>query len=74
MGRSPLAQLLPPAEVGHAVVAGFLGLELLASLDGDRAAALALFDRARSLARVLDVTGGRCCRDGKETARHDSAA
>jgi AcrR family transcriptional regulator len=58
-GRSPLGKLLPPAEVGHAVVAGFLGLEMLAGLDGDRAAALALFDRARSLARVLDVTGGR---------------
>jgi AcrR family transcriptional regulator len=58
-GRSPLGKLLPPAEVGHAVVAGFLGLEMLASLDGDRAVALAMFDRARSLARVLDVTGGR---------------
>jgi AcrR family transcriptional regulator len=58
LGRTPLARLLPPAEAGHAVVAGFLGLELLASLDGDRAAAMALFDRARSVARVLDVTGG----------------
>lgn len=58
LGRSPLGKLLPPAEVGHAVVAGFLGLEMLASLDGDRAAALAMFERARSLARVLDVTGG----------------
>lgn len=56
--RSPLARVLPPAEVAHAVVAGFLGLELLASLDGDRAAALAVFDRARSLARLMDVTGG----------------
>jgi AcrR family transcriptional regulator len=59
LGRSAAARLLPPAEAGHALVAGFLGLEMLASLDGDRAAALALFDRARSLARVLDVTGGR---------------
>ncbi len=42
----------------HALVAGFLGLELLASLDGDRAAAIAVFDRFRSLARVLDVLGG----------------
>jgi AcrR family transcriptional regulator len=58
LGRSPLGKLLPPAEAGHAVVAAFLGLELLASLDGDRAAAMALFDRARSLARLLDVTGG----------------
>lgn len=58
LGRSPIAKLLPPAEAAHAIVAGFLGLELLASLDGDRTAALALFDRARSLARLLDLTGG----------------
>jgi len=36
------------------VVAGILGLELLTSLDGDRASALALFDRARALAVLLD--------------------
>ncbi len=58
LGRSPLGKLLSPPETAHAVVAGFLGLELLASLDGDRSAALALFDRARSLARLLDMTGG----------------
>jgi AcrR family transcriptional regulator len=58
VGRSPMARLLPPAETAHAVVAGFLGLELLASLDGDRSAALAVFHRARSLARLMDVTGG----------------
>jgi hypothetical protein len=32
-------------------------LELLASLDGDRAAALALFDRAQMVAGLLDLTG-----------------
>jgi len=58
LGRSAAARLLPPAEAGHALVAGFLGLELLASLDGDRAAAVAVFDRFRSLARMLDVLGG----------------
>jgi hypothetical protein len=36
------------------VVAGLLGLELLVSLDGDREAALALFDRARAVGEVLD--------------------
>lgn len=55
---SPLALLLPARELAHAVVAGFLGLELLASLDGDRAAALTLFDRARLVAGLLDLTGG----------------
>jgi AcrR family transcriptional regulator len=58
LGRSAASRLLPPAEAAHALVAGFLGLELLASLDGDRDAALAVFDRARSLARLLDVLGG----------------
>jgi AcrR family transcriptional regulator len=56
LGRSPLARLLPAEEAAHGVVAGFLGLELLASLDGDRSAAMALFDRARALARLLDAT------------------
>ena len=55
---SPVALLLPAKELAHGVVAGFLGLELLASLDGDRAAALALFDRARLIAGLLDLTGG----------------
>jgi len=58
LGRSAAARLLPPDEAGHALVAGFLGLELLASLDGDRAAATAVFDRFRSLARLLDLLSG----------------
>jgi len=56
---SPLALVLPAKEIAHAVVAGFLGLELLASLDGDRAAALALFDRARLVSGLLDLTGDK---------------
>src|SRR5215469_16270588 len=56
--RSAAARLLPPAEAARALVAGFLGLELLASLDNDRAAALALLDRAASLARLLDMLAG----------------
>lgn len=55
---SPVAALLPAKEVAHAIVAGLLGLELLANLDGDRTAALALFDRARLVAGLLEVTGG----------------
>jgi AcrR family transcriptional regulator len=58
IGRSPLGRVLPAPEAAHAVVAGFLGLEVLATLDGDRSRAIALFDRARSLARLLDMTGG----------------
>jgi len=58
LGRSAAARVLPPGDAAHALLAGFLGLELLASLDGDRDAALAVFDRAKSLARLLDVLGG----------------
>ncbi|PZS16331.1 MAG: TetR family transcriptional regulator [Pseudonocardiales bacterium] len=57
LARSPVAALVPAHEVAHAVVAGFLGLELLATLDGDRSAALALFDRARTIASLLDLLG-----------------
>ena len=58
LGRSAASLLLPPAEAGHALVALFLGLELLTTLDGDRRTALAVFDRLRSLARMLDMVGG----------------
>ena len=54
LAASPVASLVPAEQAAHAVVAGILGLELLASLDGDRANALALFDHARALAGLLD--------------------
>jgi AcrR family transcriptional regulator len=57
LARSPVAQLVRDQEVAHGIVALYLGLEMLASLDGDRAAALALFDRARRVASLLDVLG-----------------
>jgi AcrR family transcriptional regulator len=56
MQGSPVAFLLPARELAHGVVAGFLGLELLASLDGERDAALAMFDRARSIAGLLELS------------------
>lgn len=46
---------VPMPEIAHAIVALYLGLELLSHLDGDRAAALALFDRARQLAGLADL-------------------
>jgi AcrR family transcriptional regulator len=58
LGTSAAARLIPPAEAARALVAGFLGLELLASLDGDRRSALVVLDRASSLARLLDLLGG----------------
>jgi AcrR family transcriptional regulator len=66
---SPLAGVVAPAEIAHAVVALYLGLELLSHLDGDRTAALDLFDRARQLAALADlVTGapGRPTSNGSE--------
>ena len=55
---SPLAALVEPDVAAHAVVALYLGLELLAHLDGDRAPALALFERARQLAALVEMFGG----------------
>jgi AcrR family transcriptional regulator len=54
LASSPLGSLVPPGEAAHAVVAGILGLELLANLDGDRSGARALFDRARVVGDLLD--------------------
>jgi AcrR family transcriptional regulator len=54
LASSPFGSLAPAGEIAHGVVAGLLGLEMLAGLDGDRASALALFDRARAVADVLD--------------------
>jgi hypothetical protein len=48
---------VPAGEAAHAIVAGLLGLELLANLDGDRTQAVALFSRARMMAGLLEMTG-----------------
>ncbi|MEP7019888.1 MAG: TetR/AcrR family transcriptional regulator [Pseudonocardiales bacterium] len=57
LAGSPVEALLPATEVAHGVMAGLLGLELLANLDDDRTAALALFDRAGMIAGLLDMVG-----------------
>jgi AcrR family transcriptional regulator len=69
LAASPVAALVPAREVAHGVVAGFLGLELLASLDGDPSAALALFDRVLGLAGLLDLTGGLGMLPGQGSTR-----
>src|ERR1700722_14073596 len=43
---TPLSAVVEPELAAHAVVALYLGLEMLAQLDGDRTAAVALFARA----------------------------
>jgi AcrR family transcriptional regulator len=55
---TPFSQLLDPDELAHAIVALYLGLEMLANLDGDRAPAMALFERARRIAGLLSALGG----------------
>jgi AcrR family transcriptional regulator len=57
VGRTPLASLLPSGELAHGAVALYLGLELLSHLDGDRAAALSLFERAKQVAPLVEVLG-----------------
>jgi AcrR family transcriptional regulator len=54
---TPLPALVEPDLLAHAVVALYLGLEMLAHLDGDRAPALSLFDRARQLTGLLEMFG-----------------
>jgi AcrR family transcriptional regulator len=51
--------LMPASEIAHAVVALYLGLELLSHLDGDRTPALTLFGRARQLATLADLAARR---------------
>ncbi len=57
LAKTPFAQLIPAEELAHGIVALYLGLEMLAHLDGDRGAALALFERARQVAGLLGALG-----------------
>lgn len=59
LGGSPILQVIEAADLAHAVVALYLGLELLSHLDGDRGPAMALFGRARSLVPVLHLLGSQ---------------
>ena len=59
LAGSPLSSLVPAESVGFAVVALYLGMEMLTHLDGDRAPASALFDQALQLVTLLGGLGGR---------------
>jgi len=50
---SPLASLVPVDDAAYAVVALYLGLEMLSHLDGDRTHALALFAQGSRLAALF---------------------
>ncbi len=51
----PFATVVPTDDAAYAVVALYLGLELLSHLDGDRSRALALFERASTFAALFDA-------------------
>jgi hypothetical protein len=57
VSESPLVSVVPVEDAAHAVVALYLGLEMLSHLDGDRTAALHLFDRASQLITMLGALG-----------------
>lgn len=58
--ETPLAQVVNVDALAHAVVALYLGLEMLAQLDGDPAPAQTLFDQAATLRTVtLALMEGR---------------
>jgi AcrR family transcriptional regulator len=54
---SPLAQLVPADDVAYAIVAQFLGLELLTHLDGSDERAERLFQLARGLSAIASTAG-----------------
>jgi len=58
LGGSPLASVLPTGDVAYAVVALYLGLEMLSHLDGDRDRALVLFEHAKHLTGLLEAMNG----------------
>lgn len=58
MSRVPIPLSIPAKDLAHGLVAGFLGLELLADSGGDRDAALALFRRVRQVAALLEAVAG----------------
>ena len=58
LGTSAIGAAIPSADVALAVVALYLGLEMLSHLDGDRTPALALFDRAQQVAALVAAFGG----------------
>jgi AcrR family transcriptional regulator len=58
LGDTPLGAALPSKDMAYAVVALYLGLEMLSHLDGDREPALALFAHAKHLAGLFEAMTG----------------
>lgn len=53
MGDSPLGAVVPSEDLAFAVVALYLGMEMLTQLDGNQSPASALFARATTMANFL---------------------
>jgi AcrR family transcriptional regulator len=66
---SAMLELVGADELADAVVALYLGLELLSHLDGDTTKALAVFDRARGLSSLADLLGSATPAIGPEHER-----
>jgi AcrR family transcriptional regulator len=58
LGSGSLSGLLPAGDIGYAVVAFYLGIEMLAHLDGDRSRAESLFSTAGRLADLVGALSG----------------
>jgi AcrR family transcriptional regulator len=52
---TPLALFIPKREVAMTILAFYLGLEMLAHLDGDRSKGTAIFDSAKRAAAMIDA-------------------
>jgi hypothetical protein len=50
-----LTSVLPARDIAHAVVALYLGFEMLSHLEGDSEPALALFTRAKHIVPLLEA-------------------
>jgi AcrR family transcriptional regulator len=68
LADSPLASVLPLGELSHAVVALYLGLEMLSHLDGDRSQVTSLFEHAGRLEALLGTFSGTAPATTKETS------
>jgi len=55
LAPTPFASVVPTDDAAYAVVALYLGLEMLSHLDSDRSRALALFERIGSLASLIGL-------------------
>jgi AcrR family transcriptional regulator len=52
---NPLGAFIPKREVASTILAFYLGLEMLAHLDGDRSKGTAIFDSAKRMATMIDA-------------------